>query len=591
MRNIPFTLSLKEAHESVDFSKLVKYGEVWTPLSIEAGDVMRADLPTYYNFKNHGRGDLGLDAQQGYDSRLNGFFNFNQHAGLYDPDSKFQLMPRNTIVLGFDVDIETYDVRYVRLARFSYGVDSSSDPIIEPQFWPEQISHFAKPVVFKGRKIDFAYFDSGAIGRLCDKVGTITKPSAITKIRDALFASEEQRSYLPDDLEGTLFVPAIDPRKWKQGIDFSLIENDRPDYKGTDFSHLDEASQNEFIEDALWVMAERVSARRHQFFHERDLLFRAERTIQRKTRTAVRKAAVKRLGLDELDSETRRKVIGSVIDDLDKSDKALVDKFANLDEEDTPNLSLTSGKRASVQTLLGRAVEKYQAEAVEKKRLFEDACQGTLTQGLRDKFESVGIGGLKKEPNIEISGPLFRWRLLMMRVPDLNDPEQYSDVTYRPCVVWNGFWSLNEQGDPELAGLELYPITRHAENFSWKMGIENPLKTKSTRTSFIIPELLIRAPMSTEYFQPNQPPINNFMNLGKADRASFETKLNIFGEHVGAPNIWGLQERPQNWISIEDDGFFELPEESMRFARRQAQSTGKFRKDATVKSENLGIQP
>lgn len=575
MRNIPFSLSLKEAHESVDFSKLVKYGEVWTPLSTEAGDVMRADLPTFYKFDNHGRGDLGLDAQQGHNSRLDGFFNFNQHAGLYDPDSDHQLMPRNTIVLGFDYDIETYDIRYVRLARFSYSVDSSRDAVIEPQFWPEQISHFTKPVVFKGGKIDFAYFDSGAIGRLCDKVGTITKSSAIEKIKDALFASEDSRSYMPDDLEGTIFVPAVDPRKWKEGVKFDLVENARDNYKGVVFSDLDESAQDEIIEDALWVMAERVSERRHQFFHEKDLLRRSERKIQRKTRLVVRRAAIKRLGLDSLDNVSRREVIGSVIDDLDKSDKALVDKFANLEDGDLPDLSLASGKRASVQTLLGRAVEKYREEAEAKKQLFEDSCKGKLTEDLRAKFESVGVGGLKREPNIEISGSLFRWRLLMMRVPDLNDPSAYSDVTYRPCVVWNGFWSLNEQGTPELAGLELYPITRHAENFSWKMGIESPLKTKSVKTSFLIPELLIRAPISAEYFQPNQPSINSFMNLGKADRRGFETKLQVFNERVGEPKVWGLQERPVNWLPIEEEGFMNLPEDSMRFARPTSKGEAK----------------
>jgi hypothetical protein len=377
MRNIPFTLSLKEAHQTVDFSKLVKYGEIWTPLSLKAGDIMRADLETYYEYNNHGRVRLGLDEQQYHDSRQGGFVNFNYHAGLYDPDSPTQLMPRNTVVLGFDVDVETYDIRYVRLAKFSYNVDDSRDPDIEPQFWPDEIGHFAKPVVFRGKRIEFAAFDTGAIGRLCDKTGTIVKPEAIEKIKNALITSEKERSYLPDDLEGTIFVPSIDPRNWKNGIDFDLIENDRDDYKGVSFFDLDEESQDEFIEDALWVMAERINVRRHQFMHEKDQLFQAERRVRRKIRDSVRHAAVRRLGLNNFDKKTRREILGSVIDYISAGDKALVDKFAAIESEDEiPNITLASGKRASVQTLLERAVEKYQEEANLKQRIFNAACVG-----------------------------------------------------------------------------------------------------------------------------------------------------------------------------------------------------------------------
>jgi len=574
MRNIPFTLSLKEAHESIDFSKLVKYGDIWTPLSIEAGDIMRADLPTFYKFRNHQHGDLGLDAQRYHDSRYDGFVNFNQHAGLYDPDSNLQLRPRNTLVLGFDLDVESYDIRYVRLVRFSYNVDKSRDPIEEPQFYPEDIRHFTKPVVFEGRRIDFALFDTAAIGRLCDKTSTITSKQVITKISNSLTASEEGRYFLPEcGLEGTVFVPAIDPRKWKEGLNFDLSENEHQEYKGINFFDLDESYQNEMIEDALWVMAERANVRRHQFFHERDLLYQAEKRIRRKIRDSVRKSAIRRLGLDNFDRGVRQQIIGSVIDDIERADKALVDKFAELESEgNVPDISLASGKRASVQTLLGRAVEKYQAQAEHKKRLFAAASIGRVTDELRDTFEAVGVGGLKREPSIEIPGPLFRWRFLMLRAPDLQDPSNYSDVSFRPCIVWNGFWSLNDNGEPELAGLELYPCTRHAESFSWKMGIETPLKTRSNRTSYLIPELLIRAPISAEYFHPNQPGVNNFANLDRQDRAGFEVKLSMFDKYDGKQTVWGLQEKPKNWLPIEDESFFTLPEDSMRFARRRNRS-------------------
>lgn len=559
-------MSLREAHQTIDFSKLIKYGDIWTPMSLEAGDIMRADLPTYYKFANHGRGTLGLDAQQYYDSRQSGFVNFNQHAGLYDPDSEIQLMPRNTLVLGFDLDIETYDVVYVRLARFTYNVDSSSDPVTEPEFYREDIRHFSKPVVFRGKRIDYALFDTEAIGRLCDKTGTIRHAKAISRIKQALNASENQRFQRLPDLSGTLFVPALDPRKWKNGLQFDLAENKRADYEGVDFASLDSEAQNEIMEEALWFMAERVNTRRHQFFHERDSLYRAERRIRKKTQERIRHAAIRRLGLHTMDAGSRQKILGSVIDDIGHADKAMVDQFVELEEGSVPDVKLTSGKRASVQTLLQRAVEKYKDEAALKKRTYQAACKGALTEELREKFESVGVGGLRREPTIDIAGKLFRWRFLMMRIPDLQDPANYSDVTFRPCIVWNGYWSLNEQGDPQLAGLELYPCTRHPENFSWKMGIENPLKTKSDLATYLIPELMIRAPLSATYFHPNQPAVNGFFNLRYQDRTSFETKLEMYEQHVGEPKIWGLQERPDNWLPIEDEAFFTLPENEMRFA-------------------------
>ncbi len=577
MRNIPFTMSLREAHRGTDFSKLVKYGDIWAPLNIAAGDIMRADLATHYKFSHLRTDSIGLDAQKDHDPRRDGFVNFNQHAGLFDPDSKFQPLPRNTVVLGFDLDVETYDVRYVRLARFSYNVDKSRDPLTEPQFFEDDIRHFAKPVTLEGRRINFAFFDTGEIGRMCDRTGIITSEKVIERIKDALTASEDERHYIPKcGLEGTLFVPAIDPRKWREATDFELAENDHPDYKGMNFFDLDEESQNELIEDALWVMAERVNTRRHQFFHERDLLYQAERRIKRKVRDSVRKAAIRRMGLDRFDRGVRQDIIGSVIDDIDRADKALVDKFAALEDEGEikAEVSLASGKRASVKTLLSRAVDKYQAEAERRKRLFTYANRGELTADLRQAFENVGVGGLKREPNIEIPGDLFRWRFLMLRVPDLHDPSNFSDVSYRPCIVWDGFWSLNEQGEPELAGLELYPCTRHAEDFSWKLGIETPLRTKSKRASFLIPELLIRAPMSTEYFHPQQPTVNSFRNLNAGDRYGFEVKREIFAEHRGEPKVWGLQERPKNWLPIDDEVFFELPENAMQFARRKKPKLG-----------------
>ena len=51
---------------------------------------------------------------------IDGVINF--HHGLYNPDTNVQLTPRNTLVLGFDMDVDTYDIRYVRLARFSHNI-------------------------------------------------------------------------------------------------------------------------------------------------------------------------------------------------------------------------------------------------------------------------------------------------------------------------------------------------------------------------------------------------------------------------------------------------------------------------------------
>ena len=50
-------------------------------------------------------------------------------------------------------------------------------------------------------------------------------------------------------------MPSLDPREWRNGIDFDLAENDGEDYNGRSFFDMDEDEQDELIEDAMWVMA------------------------------------------------------------------------------------------------------------------------------------------------------------------------------------------------------------------------------------------------------------------------------------------------------------------------------------------------
>ncbi len=595
MRNLPYHMSLKEAHESIDFSKLAKYDDMWVPLSLKAGDVMRADLPTYMKHKPQHRGFLGLDGQKYHNTKRDGFVNFNYHAGLYDPDSKKQLAPRNTLVLGLDLDADSYDIRYVRLARFTYSVDTHDDPETHPQFWPEEIGHFAKPVVFNGHKIDFVPFDSTAIGRMCDKPGTIVKTSALRKLEKALICSEDDRTFLPPDgLEGTIFVPALDPRQWKEAHDFDLAENESDAYKGTCFTHLDEAAQDELIEDALWLMAERINARRHQFMHERDERFRFEHRMKKRARTGYRNNHMRRIGLGDASAQERQEILGSVIDDLNKSDHALVDAIAaTANEDDLKALQTPSGKRAGVNTLLERAAKKYQDASQKRKRLYTAACKGAPTEELLQEFSAVGVGGLKREPNIQIPGDLFRGRFMMLRIPDLLEPDQFAQDVHRPCVLWNAFWSMSKEGDLELAGMELYPCTRQGQNFQWRMGIQPPLNSLSTNPTYLIPEMMIRAPISAEYFQPQQHGANWFANLKVSAMSGFETKLQIFEEQVGEPRIFGLQERPKNWIPVDDKNFFTRPDDlntGLRHKPRKRHSGG-HKQQKTDHGDMVNIAP
>ncbi|MCB9988823.1 MAG: hypothetical protein H6868_05740 [Rhodospirillales bacterium] len=157
---------------------------------------------------------------------------------------------------------------------------------------------------------------------------------------------------------------------------------------------------------------------------------------------------------------------------------------------------------------------------------------------LQQEFEQRKSG----RSYIELPSFLWQGRYISMKINSLMD-ESVSGNAFRPCIVWKLY---EDRNTGELAGMELHPCTRNsADNFKYKMPA-NPLYTRSLNPGFLVADCLVRVPFHPRYFQDsahtrfNELPGDKFMK--------FRTRRDHVMSNGNDLRIWGLKERPENWV-------------------------------------------
>lgn len=521
MRNLPWDQAVYSAVRFLDMRRYFHYGDVWVPKNLKQGDVIRADLLT-------------------------------DHEGNGEPE----VCPRNCLVLGMDLDMDTLELKQIRMVPFSYDINSINNDH-ELELDPRDpamrfdVNGVRNSVVLRTGRMDVMPVDSAHFGFYLDRPGWIDPKlfPLIKKHLDLGFAAGRQcnphRDNVTPDYEDTFFVPSLDYREWDNAFDWKLGENRKESYDGVDFFDLDEIGREAMADEMMENEAAKVYGRREQIQIEKGIR-RTKFERQAQDEEAIR-AVIRQFKKNnpEMSREERRNLIEASLAKLEDHDSQLADVSDDtIQIKDIPHLE----EILSAQMVEAETHEEAKAEGLS--RIFEQEIDPHSLKHLED----FGIGGLMREPTINLPDQLWRGRYVMMRIPNLKDPTEMAEYAYRPCVVWNAYARVNEYGEPELAGLELYPCTRStAGSFDCKMWVR-PLDTKVKKPSYLIADMMIRAPISAEYFQPDQPDASLFYNLLPAKVDEFDAKVRIVENLKGGPQIYGLQEVPDDWKAIDLPG-------------------------------------
>jgi len=570
MRNLPITNALAEARDCLNFSCYLNYADLWVPMTLKAGDIVRVDLPTRVpkTGLESFHGALGLDAIA-HDLSEGRRFNKNYHAGIFNQGSGKLLMPRNAVVLGFDLTLDGYEIERVRLLRFSNGVDDRDfHPDVDqtqPVFEVGEIRHFSRPVTIRTSRLDIVPLTSLFFGAFSvDKSGSVHSPQALEKIKAAFRAAygmREKAMRLFPDLEGTFFVPSLNPADWDNAFDFDLDENRHPIYTGIQYKDLDPGIRETLKEEAMEVRLQKVAARKDMFFAQMDFLEKMEKKRWKQSREKKSRKRSLLFDLRRLSHETRVQTVSDAIDAISAQDMDTWREITvSAKEKRVPDFKKVRDI-LPLPALLKSLSEKRTREASILSLSFRERCRGVPDDDLLADLKRIGVGNLLREPTVHLPDQLWRGRYLNLKIPDIYDEDVINTSSFRPCMIWDAFGLIDEEGNAVLAGLELYPCTRHsAKGSRFKMGVR-PLDTKNKRQTFLLADILIRVPVTSQFFHINQPPAQGFFHLTQNQLHEFDVKRRIHNDLEGEPKVWGIKNRPADWVLMD------LPEAPDEYTR------------------------
>ena len=542
LRNRPWPDVLEHARRLLRFSQYTPHGDIWVPNTLKQGDIIRCDLPTDYM-----------------------------------QDGTPEIWPRNVMVLGIniarDTETELMEIASIAVMRLSYNINDMNDEFDylidrnDPQTWKNVTGLTKSAVLRTSSAIDIVTPTSEFFGFYIDKVGSID-PALFDDIEDKIAIGYKTRMHRPlRDHFGvrsanTFFVPSISADYLNDSHDFMQDEN-----LGRDFFDLDYEQQEELSLDLEMTALEKANERR--------ILLRRQRKTEQDMRheqwrdkmQRIRANKLRRSRLNGLSKSQMVEAMRRVRENIEHDDDAHQQRLVAYDQD--PSTDITEQDDLTIETIDEMLMQQLDPDIISmrKKQAAEKAIadQAIDPQSL-SHLENFGIGGLRRESKIKLPDHLWRGRFLMMRAADLLDPSNMDDA-YRPCMVHKAYARINDKGEPELAGMELFPCTQSAaHHFRYKMPVmplgktvkltqgeqsrsSHMFKLAARKPSWLVADVMIRAPMSTEYFQPEQ--TTNFLQMPPGMIEKFQNRVEHCRQNEGEHTIWGLQEVPEDWFEID----------------------------------------
>lgn len=518
----------EHAHRFFRLGNYQHSNDIWFPKDLSQGDVIQCLLPT-------------------------------QKDARFD---EMALWPRNCFLLGIDVDRYTAEPLGVKLMRISYNThdsDAAYEYVFDPRSYGYRfkIHGFRKDAVLRTGRIEYVPFDAEAMGYYMNRNGWFDASlfREIDQYMDKGYAARRAgREHIPlsqNDDEDVVCVPSLNPSYYKSAFyNFDLPD----DNAGLFFADLDGEEQASLIErlEANYIVREfdrpgRIQDEkyevRNQKRHARDKkrdynklmnLLRSGRTTHHESNMADIKKLIDESLMYQVNEEVK-----AIPEDQDmwqsegmtlrRSDitplkEILYARFGlSLKDENKPDLS----------------------------KIFRQA----IDQSSINDLVTLGIGGLMREPEVKLPEHLWQGRYLMLRIPDLLDPENEGNA-YRPCIVWKAYAKLNEDNKPVLAGLELHPCTRKSAGaFAFKYPVHpfgwHTERGANKQQSFLIADMVVRLPVNSVNFQTEQ--------VGQGFHELLPRMVNKFANRIeaaqqatdGNVQVFGLKDIPDDWVEIE----------------------------------------
>ncbi len=539
MRNRPWAQASEMARRFINFRNYHHHTDVWLPKDLAQGDIVRCDLPT--DFMRTGEPEI---------------------------------CPRNCLVLGIDLNRETKEIESLRLARFSYftlDCDEGHEWLIYPRDKGTRglISGFRDKVVMRTQRIDVVPVASEFFGFYMDRIGRVD-PSLFNQAEAKLRLAREttQRGshfqfHGERSTYDTVTVPSLDPARFGRGFSFTM-----PARMGQDYADMMPAAQEDFRNNLAENRIARDIDRVLMLKHEkgvRSAMTQAEREGDLAIRRII--TALRHDRKQRIKSATLEKLIDTAAKRLATIDRNFQDKMEQQALESGETSPLKLADIPDYRTVLRRHFGIEQ-EPLKAPSVIIASFTRAVDQNSLNDLQNLGVGGLLREPSINLPQHLWQGRYLMMRIADLNDPSNYGQA-FRPCAIWKAFARVNGQGEPVLAGFEMHPVTRSsAGESSYKMRVR-PMETVVRKPSYLIADMMIRAPLDATYFQPEQREDFYFELLPHMVR-ELEVKRELALGNGGI-KTFGLHAAPQDWVEIP------LPPPPNEKLRARLVHTGKAR--------------
>ena len=466
---------------------------VWAPQNIQRGQILRCDLPTDY-----------------------------------DRDGYVTLSPRNLLCLGVDVDPKTLQPIAVRALRFSYnstGFDPAHELLLEkgdPEVRYGTGNTFSKDAVLRtGSAIDIIPFNSVYWGHFIDTIGTIT-PEYMPHIEEAIergYANRKYagiRNYAEINTRDSLSLSALDPDIIKNISKFLPSEQ-----VGYSLLEMDAVDQEELCEKLLDQQVFLAHWREDQIGFEKNSNRSFQRQRMQKEAEIIKLLRQARRDHKAEDLKSILTLTANKMADYQKAvfaqqytdDDVALSKSFDIFVDRSPSECLKMEKMPTVADILAESAGEIEKRKDLKGAAIQRIDGQKADQNSIEKLADFGIGGLAREPDINLHEYMWLGRYHMLRIPSLINQEAMDDLTNRPCALTRAWVRPDDNGDLHISHMAFVPCTRgESKNFKYKMKTK-PLDTTVKKPTMLISEMEVIVPVNAENFQPNQPDTGTFYEL------------------------------------------------------------------------------
>ena len=526
--NMPLMHARMRAHQSLNLGSFHHCNDTWFPKHLSQGKIAQVLMPTQY------------------DRRFD----------------EVEMWPRNCLVLGIDVDIDTAEPMGLKIVRFSYNTIDVSDH--EFRFSPENyrflINGFRKDAVLRTGRIETVAFDAGRMNYYLDVMGWVDDkvfPQLEESLDDGYKARRQRFDHRPMvssyNIENCVCVPSLDPQYYESDFyDFGVPDENF----GMTFNDLNAEEQGHLIERLRVNYIIREVQRADMLRHEKSEI-KGEKIALRQMNRQKKKFLASYLyshhnasAVPVVNGGNLRQEIDALVKMMQAEERDLIPEETDGWEDNGPSLRKSDMAKFK-EILYGHFGLDIEDEA--QNDLSTIFAQTIDPQSLKH-FETLGVGGMVRD---ELSLPehLWRGRYLMLKIGDI-DNEHCQTEAYRPAVLWRAYAKLNDDGMPVLAGLEFYPCTRmSADKYTYKMPVYpfgwRSGKGVNKKQSFLLADKIVRLPVDSPYLHQDYMD-SNFRELLPSMIDKFEHKVNrALVEKEGRISVFGLQDIPDDWVEIK----------------------------------------